>query len=122
MSLDQSFDENVDTPLTDKKQVRERTKKSEGVERRRRTTLAEMMKPPACREFFYWLLDKCHVDKTSTCVNPSGFDAYGTFFNEGARSVGIALQAELLVAAPELYALMLTEEQERKEMRNQNAA
>lgn len=120
MSLTESFDENTDTPLTDRKQVKERAKKSQSVELRRRLTLAEMLKPPACREFFYWLLEKCHVDKTSTCVNATGFDAYGTFFNEGARSVGIALQSEMLIAAPTLYALMLSEEQERQELRKQN--
>lgn len=116
------LNENTDTPLTDKRQVRERAKKSGGIERRRRATLLGLMNVREGRELMYWLLEKCHTDKTSTCVNPNGFDPYGTFFNEGARSVGIMLQNELIAAAPAQMALMLQEEQERKELeRNGNA-
>ncbi len=116
MSLIDSFDEPTDTPLTDKRQVRERAKKAGSTENRRRATLLGLMNIREGRELVHWLLEKCHTDKTSTCLGPAGFDAYGTFFNEGARSVGILLQAELIAAAPAQMALMLQEEQERREL------
>ncbi len=122
MSLTESFDENTDTPLTDKKQVRERAKKAGSELSRRRATLVGLMNVREGRELVYWLLEKCHVNKTSTCLGPSGFDAHGTFFNEGARSVGIALQDELIAVASAQMALMLAEEQERQELRKQGNA
>lgn len=122
MSLTDDFTDNIDTPLTDKRQVKERAKKAGNTESRRRATLSALMNVREGRELVYWLLEKCHIDKTSTCVSPSGFDAYGTFFNEGARSVGIMLQAELIAVAPAQMALMLQEEQERQELRKQGNA
>ncbi len=116
MSLTDAFDENIDTPLTDRKAVKERKQKAGDTERRRRATLVGLMNVREGRELVYWLLDKCHVNKTSTCLSPAGFDAYGTFFNEGARSVGIALQDELIAVASAQMALMLQEEHERQEL------
>lgn len=122
MSLTDDFTDNTDTPLTDKRQVKERAKKAGNTESRRRATLSALMNVREGRELIYWLLEKCHIDKTSTCVSPNGFDVYGTFFNEGARSVGIMLQAELIAVAPAQMALMLQEEQERQELRKQGNA
>ena len=109
--------EDVDTPLTSRAQVKARAKDAGSAEKRRRSALYGLLTLKEGRELMHWLLEKCHIDKSSTCLNASGFDAYGTFFNEGARSVGLALYGEIVAAHPEGYALMEQEARERAEIR-----
>jgi len=84
----------------------------------RRVTLAEMLKVKECRDLFWWLLEQFAPMQSPMAFAPSGTDVHRTMFNAGKADAGRLLLAEITVAAPDSYLLMLKEEQERKELKN----
>lgn len=68
--------------------------------------LASFMRHPAGRRWLYKSLAKCHIFTTSFMA-----DALHTAFAEGERMVGLYLTTELLQANPDLYFVMLREQQ-----------
>jgi hypothetical protein len=67
--------------------------------------LGRVMAEPIGREFFYDLLASCHVYSTSFATN-----ALAMAFREGERNVGLRLAADLTEATPDLFLLMLKEQ------------
>lgn len=107
----------ADTPLTDKKKVRARAKKSDIKQVQRTDVLKGLLSLREGRAWLYWLLNEtCHVWNPSTCVNSrtGAFDPLGTMFNEGARSVGIVLDTQMKFASPSDYESMIRESQEKE--------
>ena len=111
----ESDDVTQSTGLSNKSVVKGRNKKISQTESARREVVQKLMGFRQGRAFIYWLMaDKCHFWLPSTCINPvaGAFDPLGTIFNEGARSVGIALHDILSVTSPDDYLKMIRESKE----------
>lgn len=67
----------------------------------------ELMALPAFRRWCWRLLEWTHVFRTSFTGNSQ------TFFNEGERNVGLRVFGAIQEHAPESYALMAKENQEK---------
>ncbi|GEM_PF-1781496 len=61
------------------------------------------------RRFVWWILDMAGVYRTSFTGNST------TFFNEGARNIGLRVLAYVMDAKPEAFLLMQQEDKKRKE-------
>jgi 3-oxoacyl-[acyl-carrier-protein] synthase III len=60
------------------------------------------------RRFVYRYISECGVFKTSFTGNST------TFFNEGARNIGLKIMADINEACPEQYQTMLAEARARE--------
>lgn len=102
--LQQSFD------ASDPKQVNERRKK-EGRKRKKRLDLiAGLMAIAEGREWIYEKLVECKVYAPTFVPN----DPQATAFQEGRRSVGLELLADVMDAAEDSFILMCKEAKTRK--------
>lgn len=116
------FTEETDTPLTDRRQVKQRTKRADLELARRRATLAGVLNVKEGREFFWWLLEQFGPTRLPVAFAGAAVDVPHTMVNIGMANAGNLLLAEITAAAPDKYLLMLSEEQERQELRkNPNA-
>lgn len=94
--------------LSDPKQVKEREAKAKLREDNRRRVLASLLSTPEGRDWMWAKLSDCNIFATTFIAG----DAYASAFNEGRRSVGLALLADLMRAAPETYVAMQREANE----------
>jgi hypothetical protein len=82
-------------------------KRAESAKERQRRTLAglkHLVESPDGRTWLWELLAFCGISRTS-------FDGTSrTYFNEGARNVGLRIQADLTRHFPDRYVQMLREE------------
>lgn len=116
MSLTESFDD-VEPPVTNRADIK-RKGKTANVERdRRRLTLAEILKIKEGRELFWWFLEQFGPTRSPLSFAGQAVDIHHTMTNIGMANAGNILLAEITAAAPDKYLLMLSEEQERQELR-----
>lgn len=121
MSLTESFDSETETPLTDRKQIKARTKGVTIERDRRRATLLGILNVREGRDLFWWLLEQFGPTRSPLAFAGPSVDIHHTMTNIGMANAGNILLGEITAAAPDQYMVMLAEEQERKEMRNSNA-
>lgn len=117
MTIDTQIEE-TETPLTDRRQVKARAKKSDIALERRRATMRGVLNVLEGRELFWWLLEQLGPTRSPVAGRPVDINA--TMFNVGMANAGNILLAEITAAAPDKYLLMLAEEQERQELRMTN--
>lgn len=70
--------------------VKARKKEIVAAETRRIDALKAIMSAENGRQYMWWLLGQCGVHRTSFSVDPNR-----TFFNEGARNIGLIVFTEL---------------------------
>jgi len=102
--------------------VRKRQSAADIARERRHVTLAEILKVKECRELFWWLLEQYGPTRSPITFAGAAMDVNNTLTKVGMSNAGNILLAEITAAAPDAYILMLKEEQERQELRKQNAA
>lgn len=90
----------------DEGQVRAAKDKVESLNDQKLNDIREVLNTVRGRRFFWRYLEICGIYKTSNA------DQHQIFFNEGMRNVGLQLLADLNEAAPEVYTVMLRENQE----------
>jgi len=92
----------VVTDSSDPEQVRLAKQQQEDEDK----DLMWVMSQPRGRRFIYQMIhETCHVDAISHVPG----DTHGTAFNEGARAVGLALEAHIRNISPKQYVLMQEE-------------
>jgi hypothetical protein len=92
----------------DEAQVKESVKRQKSFRDRELNDVRHVMSSKEGRRFFCRYQKLCRVHEVSFTGNNT------TFFQEGERSVGLRMLADLNEAAPELYIEMLREELEEK--------
>ena len=93
---------------SDPKSVRKAQKAAKTAERLRQDVIRNLMSTIAGRAFVYDLLEGCHVFVTSFSLN-----ALQMAHNEGERTVGLRLLADIMRVCPDKYVLMAREYSER---------
>lgn len=93
---------------SDPKQVKERETKAKLRDANRKRVLASLLSTPEGRDWVWGKLSDCSIF-ASTFVTG---DPYASAFNEGRRSAGLSLLADLMRAAPETYVAMQREANE----------
>lgn len=94
----------------DEKSVRKKTRKVQLTEKQILSALDGIMGVPEGRAFFWWFLGLCRVHNTS--FNQNGLTMA---FNEGARNVGLQVEAMLVRASMEKFVMMQKEAIEREQ-------
>lgn len=104
--------EEVEKPFdaSDPKQVNEARKKSGRKKRKRLDMIAGLMDIPEGREWVYEKLAECHVYATTFVPG----DTYMSAYQEGRRSVGLELLADVMSAAEDQFIIMCKEAKGRK--------
>lgn len=92
------------------KDVRNKERRIQLSEANRISAIRGIMGEPEGRAFFWWLLGLCHVHHSS--FNTNGLTMA---FNEGARNVGLQLEAEIVRASEENFVLMMKEAKETQD-------
>jgi len=108
----------ADTGLADRKTVKARKKVSVTAEKDREATLAGLMSIPNGRRWMWWLLGLCHVGhQPAHILSGSGaIDVPRSFLNFGEMNIGNQLIAAIYRAAPDEYARMVKEANEKEEI------
>lgn len=90
----------------DEQQVNERSAKKKFDHKAKQQFLRDILKDRQGRDFFWDLLSMAGIFHTS--FNPSNAV---TAYNEGRRSLGLQVLADITAAAPEAYVTMIKESQ-----------
>lgn len=101
--LDEEREPGAEFDAGNREHVKERDKRVKDRERRRINGLRQVLEQPDSRLWLWDLLEKCGISRLSFTGNSQ------TFFNEGARNVGLNIQADLTREFPERYVEMLKE-------------
>ena len=94
--------------VADESQVKEAGKRAKSARESELDDFAWLMGDVRGRRFVWRYLSECGVFKTSFTGNST------TFFNEGARNMGLKLMADINDACPELYQVMVSEARVRE--------
>lgn len=97
------------TNAANPKQVKKAESKERHIRQEEINDLVEVLNLSAGRRVIWRLLGECGISKTS--FDPSGSRVY---FNEGMRNIGLFIQKEIEIAAPEAYMKMLEEDNEAR--------
>jgi len=92
----------------DEREVEERRQKEKLESDQAQADLEEIMSTTAGRRFMRRLIGQCGLYRSSFTGNST------TFFNEGARNVGLWVHAEMMSACPQRYLEMLQEGQQEE--------
>ena len=108
----------ADAGLADKRQVKTRARDARNAEKDREATLAGFMSIPNGRRWMWWLLGLCHVGhQPAHILSGSGaIDVPRSFLNFGEMNIGNQLIAAIYRAAPDEYARMVKEANEKEEI------
>lgn len=87
----------------DPEAIKKRERDSKDLERRRINGLKVIVENEDARLWLWGLLEFCGISRSSFTGNSE------TFFREGARNVGLKVQAELVKNYPESYITMMKE-------------
>lgn len=93
---------------SDRKSIRRREKAARLAERQRAEVLTSVMSTPAGREWIWNILGACHCFSTTFTS-----DALVTAFQEGQRSTGLGLLADILQTCPDQYIAAMRESAQR---------
>lgn len=91
---------------SDERQIKDKADKQAIRERQTRQVIADLLSTPAGRNWMWSVLSDCNV--FSQTFVPQEADT--TAFNEGIRSVGNKLIAQIMQTDPTLYVTMMTEQ------------
>ena len=100
----------------DRKDIRRKEKEARIADRQRREVIGQIMSTAPGRAWLWDRLSSCHVFHTTF-----NGDALASAFQEGQRSVGLALLADILAHCPDQYIQAMREANERHD-RNDNPA
>lgn len=89
--------------LGDETQVRQRNARASQLEQRRVNGLRKIVGDEESRLWLWDLLSRCGLFRSSFTGNSE------TFFKEGARNVGLTIQADVMKHVPESYLTMMKE-------------
>lgn len=92
--------------IADKEQVKDASRAAKRAEERAQKDFRAIMETAPGRRFIAQLLDRCGFQRSSFTGNST------TFYNEGRRSIGLEVWAEINATAPDLYVQMLHDAQE----------
>lgn len=95
---------------SDPVQVKERRRRLKVIEKQRGDYIRSVMNVRQGRAWLYEILEMCHVFKTSFSS-----DAATMAFSEGERNVGLKMMADIMQHAPDMYAMMLKEAEEKED-------
>jgi hypothetical protein len=115
MSLQEELhDPMADSPLDDRKQVKRRRTQLDKSLDERRATMKGILDVKEGRRLIWWILEQCGPMRLPLNMPAQGLpvDVSATMFNIGKVSIGNLLIEEILAAAPDRYAQMLTESKE----------
>jgi hypothetical protein len=93
----------------DPAQVRERSERIKSVEKLELTDFKAVLDTPEGRRVLWRLLTFCHIYESS--FHPSS----QIYFNEGVRSVGLKILADIQAVDPEKYLQMMRENYSKEE-------
>lgn len=86
-------------------QVRDRELENIRREKASREALISVLSTPGGRNWMWQLLERCNVFAQSFVPG----DQHGTAFNEGQRSIGLEMMAQITRASPDLLVQLLKE-------------
>lgn len=92
----------------DRKSVREAEKAARLADRQRREVITSIMSTPAGRAWLWDTLSTCHIFVTTFIP-----DSNASAFQEGRRSVGLSLLADIMASCPDYYIQAMRESNER---------
>lgn len=92
----------------DRKSVRAQEKAARLAERERQEVITSIMSTPAGRAWLWDTLSACHIFVTTFIP-----DSNASAFQEGRRSVGLSLLADIMAACPDYYIQAMRESNER---------
>jgi len=101
--MSDAYDANDEVQVNNRKRRNARERSADEV------WLIDALKSRAGRDFFWRLLERCHVFEISYVQG--SFDA--TSFREGERSEGNRMLADIVRANPNAYILMMQEHQKK---------
>jgi len=92
----------------DRKSVRQQEKAARLAERERQEVITSIMSTPAGRAWLWDTLAGCHIFVTTFIP-----DSNASAFQEGRRSIGLSLLADIMAACPDYYIQAMRESNER---------
>jgi len=95
---------------TDRKAIKRREKQAKQQEAQRLNYTRHIMADRFGREWMHDLLERCHIGHTAFIPEPSSRQ---TDFALGEQNIGLQVWADLMIACPQDYALMMSEAQTR---------
>lgn len=95
--------------LDDPNKLKRREAQGNIARRRELADVAFLLSTVEGRRFYWRLMRRCGIHKSSMTGNNS------TFFNEGERNIGLVMLADLEEANPDAYVLMLKESKSQED-------
>lgn len=99
---------------SDKEQVKKAEKEAKLRRKQELEDVKFLLSTPAGRKTYWRYLESCGVYRSSFTGNS------GTFFNEGMRSIGLILLADIHEANPEAYIQMMKENRDTNGSNSEN--